>query len=146
MADAAKTSQDTTLAPNDMAQDTTPSILEAPEKALPLDPNELLSGNDRVAQLNARLRALANRRINVTKSIRQMTELMPHDSLTASVEVLRKRELEKKKIDALRAELAEIQREEYELGLRLHRAYRRMDRETEGAGSGLWVRRATGCC
>lgn len=41
-------------------------------------------------------------------------------------------------------ELAEIKREEYEVGIKLHRAWKKRDREdgVEG-GSAIWVRRVT---
>jgi PHD/YefM family antitoxin component YafN of YafNO toxin-antitoxin module len=70
-----------------------------------------------------------------------MTELMPADSIMASSDVRQRREEEKKKVESLRAELAEVQREEYELGLMLHRAYKRQDREAEYEPTTLWVRR-----
>ncbi|KAL2758905.1 hypothetical protein ACRALDRAFT_2058148 [Sodiomyces alcalophilus JCM 7366] len=113
-------------------------------KALPPAPPELLSVNDRVAHLNARLQALGNRRININVAIKQMTEMMPTDNLLASDEVLRKRELEKRKVEAFKDELADVQREEYEIGLKLHRAYKRMDRSAEYEPTTLWVRRITG--
>lgn len=113
-------------------------------KALPLAPPELMSANDRVAHLNARLEALGNRRININTAIKQMTELMPQDNLMASQAVLHKREAEKRKVEALRAELSDVQREEYELGLKLHRAYKRLDKNAEYEPTTLWVRRVTG--
>jgi hypothetical protein len=74
-----------------------------------------------------------------------MTELMPTDSILNSQEVVTKREMEKKIVERLRNELAEVQREEYDLGLKLHRAYKRMDREVGSEGTtALWVRRVTG--
>ncbi|KAG7287691.1 hypothetical protein NEMBOFW57_007204 [Staphylotrichum longicolle] len=115
-------------------------------KTLPPAPPEQSAGeaHDRVGLLNAQLRALANRRININRSIQQMTELMPTDKLMNSAEVVRKRESEKKKVEGLRDELADVQREEYELGLKLHRAYKRLDREAEWEPTTLWVRRVTG--
>jgi hypothetical protein len=113
-------------------------------KALPLAPPELMSANDRVAHLNARLGALGNRRININTAIKQMTELMPQDNLMASEAVLRKREAEKRKVEALKVELSDVQREEYELGLKLHRAYKRLDKNAEYEPTTLWVRRVTG--
>ena len=113
-------------------------------KALPPAPPEISSVNDRIAHLNAKLEALANRRININRSIKQMTELMPTDSIIASEAVIRKRESEKRKVEGLRMELSEVQREEYELGLKLHRAYKRMDRDAEFEPTTLWVRRVTG--
>ena len=113
-------------------------------KPLPPAPHEQSSSNDRVANLNAQIQGLVHRRINITRSIKQMTELMPADNLLASEEVLRKREVEKQKVDTLRGELAEVQREEYELGLKLHRAYKRLDQDAEYEPTTLWVRRVTG--
>ncbi|KAI5466359.1 hypothetical protein BGZ63DRAFT_329178, partial [Mariannaea sp. PMI_226] len=112
-------------------------------KALPPVPPEKLSAGDRVAWLNARLESLAHRRININRSIKQMTELMPTDSLMSSTEVLRKREIEKQKVDGLKEELSEIQREEYDLGLKLYRANKRLEKESDFEGSSLWVTRAT---
>lgn len=73
-----------------------------------------------------------------------MTELMPQDRLLASEEVLRRREDEKKKVERLKEELAEVQQEEYELGIKLHRAYKRQERESEWESGSLWVKRAVG--
>ncbi|QYT02443.1 hypothetical protein H0G86_009447 [Trichoderma simmonsii] len=113
-------------------------------KPLPPAPPELASApDDRIAQLNASLSALAHRRVNINKSIQQMTELMPRDNLMASAEVLRKREVEKQKVEGLKQELAEIQHEEYDLGLKLHRAYKRQEKDAEFEPTGLWVRRIT---
>lgn len=121
-----------------------PGSVASTSKALPPAPPEMQTVNDRVGNLNARLESLANRRININKSIVKMTEMMPTDNLMASDAVLRKREVEKMKVEGLRAELAEVQRMEYELGLKLHRAYKRQDRDAEYEPTTLWVRRVTG--
>lgn len=122
------------------------SIASSINKSLPPAPPETSAGEtrDRVAMINAQLQGLGNRRINITRSIKQMTELMPTDSILDSAEVIHKRELEKRKVETLRQELAEVQREEYELGLKLHRAYKRMDRDDNYEPTTLWVRRVTG--
>ncbi|KAF5012234.1 hypothetical protein FDECE_1693 [Fusarium decemcellulare] len=114
------------------------------DKALPPAPPELQSANDRVANLTARLDSLAHRRMNINRGIKQMTELMPTDNLMASADVLRKREVEKRKVEGLKEELAEIQREEHDLGLKLYRANKRLEREANFESSSLWVRRVTG--
>lgn len=125
-------------------ESTSRSSILSTAKPLPPAPPELASApDDRIAQLNAALSALAHRRVNINKSIQQMTELMPRDNLMASAEVLRKREVEKQKVEGLRQELAEIQHEEYDLGLKLHRAYKRQDKDAEFEVTGLWVRRIT---
>ncbi|WDK14600.1 hypothetical protein CGRA01v4_05881 [Colletotrichum graminicola] len=120
-----------------------PESVWSTSKALPPPPTETCMSNDRVGYLNARLDSLSNRRININKAIRQMTELMPTDHILASQAVLLKREAEKRKVEALKIELAEIQREEYETGLKLHRAYKRMDRNADYEPTTLWVRRVT---
>lgn len=113
-------------------------------KPLPPAPPELLtSSHDRVAYLNAQIQGLAHRRINIHRSIRQILALMPADDVMASNEVLRKRRDEKLKVDSLKDELAEVQKEEHELGLKLHRAYKRMDKNAEFEPTTLWVRRVT---
>ncbi|KAF4123398.1 hypothetical protein GMORB2_6099 [Geosmithia morbida] len=106
-----------------------PPSIASLSKALPPAPPEMVDTTDRVAVLSVKLDALAHRRNNVSMSIKQMTELMPADRLLESTEVLRKRGEEKAKVEKLREELAEIQQQEYQLGLKLHRAYKRQDRE-----------------
>ncbi|KAI0193165.1 hypothetical protein F4808DRAFT_442355 [Astrocystis sublimbata] len=112
------------------------------DKSLPPAPPEV-SAKDRVTELNAQLEALGNRRININTAIRQMTEMMPTDNILASEAVVRKREREKKKVEHLRTELADVERQSYELGLKLHRAYKRLDRDAEYEPTTLWVRRIT---
>lgn len=99
---------------------------------------------DRITQLNALLQDLANRRLNINRAIKQMTELMPQDNLIMQDAVRRKREDEKRKIEELKRRLDDIGREEHELGMKLHRAYKKLDRSAEYEPTTLWVRRATG--
>lgn len=115
-------------------------------KSLPTAPPEAQaeSTKDRVAMLNAQISSLGNRRININRSIKQMTELMPTDNLMNTPDVIYKREMEKRKVEELKKELADVQREEHELGMKLHRAYKRLDQRAEYEPTSLWVRRATG--
>ncbi|KAI3394948.1 hypothetical protein diail_2055 [Diaporthe ilicicola] len=131
---------------NDSTNTSRPASILSVDKALPAAPPELSAETtkDRVAMLNAQLQSLGNRRININKSIKQMTELMPQDNLLATPEVMRKREMEKRKVEDLQQELADVQREEHELGMKLHRAYKRLDRQADYEPTTLWVRRATG--
>lgn len=131
---------------SDSTNTSRPASILSVDKALPAAPPELSAETtkDRVAMLNAQLQSLGNRRININKSIKQMTELMPQDNLMATPEVMRKREMEKRKVDDLQQELADVQREEHELGMKLHRAYKRLDRQADYEPTTLWVRRATG--
>ncbi|TVY32604.1 hypothetical protein LSUB1_G008153 [Lachnellula subtilissima] len=112
-------------------------------KSLPMSPAEAES-HDLITSLQAQLDNLSHRRNNITKSIRQMTELMPTDSVMVNDEVRRKREGEKRKVEGLREEEADVRREEHDIGLRLHRAWKRKDKEAFYEPTGLWVRRVTG--
>lgn len=109
-------------------------------KSLPMSPAEAES-HDLITSLQAQLDDLQHRRNNITKSIRAMTELMPTDHVILTDEVRRKRENEKLKVEGLREEEADIRRQEHEIGLRLHRAWKRRDREAEYEPTGLWVSR-----
>jgi len=73
-----------------------------------------------------------------------MTELMPKDHVILTEEVRRKREDEKRKVEMLRVEEADVRREEHDIGLRLHRAWKRRDKDAVYEPTGLWVRRVTG--
>ena len=112
-------------------------------KTLPQSPAEAQS-NDLISTLQAQLDDLAHRRNNISKSIRQMTELMPTDGVLVTDEVRRKREMEKMKVEGLREEEADVRRQEHEIGLRLHRAWKRRDQNATYEPTGLWVRRVTG--
>ncbi|TAQ87018.1 hypothetical protein B7494_g4641 [Chlorociboria aeruginascens] len=115
-------------------------------KSLPASPAEAeaKASADLVVSLQAQLENLAHRRRNIMKSIRQMTELMPVDNVILNEEVRRKREEEKRKVEFLREEEADVKRLEHELGLRLHRAWKRRDKDAIYEPTGLWVRRVTG--
>jgi len=112
-------------------------------KTLPQSPAETES-RDLISSLQAQLDNLANRRNNITRSIRQMTELMPKDRIVETTEVRRKRDEEKRKVEHLREEEADIRQQEHELGLKLHRAWKRQDKDAVYEPTGLWVRRVTG--
>ena len=112
-------------------------------KMLPKSPPEVGS-QDLISSLQAQLDDLANRRNNIMKSIRQMTELMPTDRVVETAEVRRKREDEKRKVDFLREEEADIRRQEHDIGLKLHRAWKRKDNDAAYEPTGLWVKRVTG--
>lgn len=102
---------------------------------------------DRISFLTFKLQELANRRVNLGRAIDQSASLLPKDSLFSSAEERRKREEGKKKIEAVRQELEEVQKEEYELGLKLHRAYKRQERQDQEKGlprhTGTWIKRVT---
>jgi hypothetical protein len=110
-------------------------------KMLPKSPPEAASV-DLISSLQAQLENLAHRRHNLERSIHQMTELMPANALAHGMEALRQAE-ERRKVEMLRDDLADVIREEHDLGLRLHRAYKRMDQDAVYEPTTLWVRRVT---
>ncbi|SZF04671.1 unnamed protein product [Blumeria hordei] len=112
-------------------------------KNLPQTPREH-SSNDLVGSLQAHLDDLAHRRWNISRSIRQMTQLMPKDTLLGTEEVRQRREREKRKVEMLMMEEADLKREEHQVGLRLHRAWKRKDLDAVYEPTSLWVRRVTG--
>jgi hypothetical protein len=112
-------------------------------KTLPQSPAEAES-HDLITSLQAQLDNLAHRRNNITRSIRQMTELMPTDHVVVTAEVRRKRDDEKRKVEGLKEEEADVRSLEHEIGLKLHRAYKRRDKDSVYEPTGLWVRRVTG--
>ncbi|CZR61667.1 uncharacterized protein PAC_11564 [Phialocephala subalpina] len=136
-------SMSSSLAHQKNRQSTASNLTTSTAKNLPMTPSES-SSHDLVSQLQAQLDNLAHRRTNIERSIRQMTELMPKDHLTLTEEVRAKREIEKMKVEQLRVEEADVRREEHDIGLRLHRAWKRRDKEAVYEPTGLWVRRVTG--
>ena len=108
-----------------------------PSKQLPLAPPELESV-DIITALEAQLDELGNRRGNLQKVIHSLTALQPQNPV---VQDLAKKRADRKRADHFERELAEVRSKEHELGLRLHRAWKRRDQE---GPTGLWVRRVTG--
>lgn len=112
-------------------------------KSLPQTPTQR-SSHDLATKLQAHLDNLSHRRRNISCIVRQMTEYTPQDSLLISDESRNKREQEKRRIKLLLEEEADIRREEYEVGLRLHRAWKRSESGFVYEPTSLWVRRVTG--
>ncbi|KAI9821363.1 MAG: hypothetical protein M1832_003369 [Thelocarpon impressellum] len=119
----------------------TPSPGQTPSpkfKSLPQSPAEAASV-DLISSLEAQLENLHTRRRNLQRIIRDLDRVLPPNSPTHL-----SWELDRNANDC-KAELAEVALLEHELGIRLHRAWKRKDREgSTGEPTGLWVRRAVG--
>lgn len=120
-------------------------------KALPKSPLELNQA-DKCLALQAQLDDLELQKQNIERSINVMTKLIPSEMTGLPpglgtegrrIEMAR-RENEKKKVEGLRAELANVKKLEQETGIKLHRALRKQDETGGYEPSGLWVRRVTG--
>jgi hypothetical protein len=118
----------------------TSSVSGGGGKALPPVPGAL-NAADHVATLQARLDDLATQRGNVERVLRDLTDPAACNPLVSNFRVERERE---KRVAALRDELNEIGLLEHDVGLRMHRAQRRKEREEGYEGfTTLWVRRVT---
>lgn len=95
----------------------------------------------RIKELQTRRDSLWSRRNNIQDMIHELTQVVQPSSISYDLAV---RDEVKKTVASLNDELAELQREEHEVGMKLVRAWRRRDeRELNGGGSSLWVRRVT---
>ena len=83
---------------------------------------------------------LARRKKNIGTIMRELTQVIQPSpiayDMAARAEV-------KKTVASLNKELADIGQEEHEVGLKLHRAQKKRDKENIYEPTGLWVRRIT---
>lgn len=85
--------------------------------------------------------ALASRKAKVGTLLHELTRVVQPSPISYDIAM---RDEVKKAAAALNAELAEIQKREYDLGVQLVRAWRRRDeRDLYGSDSSLWVSRVT---
>lgn len=109
-------------------------------KTLPQSPAERDSV-DRISSLLASSENLHRRRLNLQTVIRELTNVVQPSS--AAYDMASRDEI-KKTVKALEAELAGVIKEEHETGMKLHRAYKKRDKDDIWEPTGLWVRRVTG--
>lgn len=96
---------------------------------------------DHVEALEQRQNSLFKRRENITTIISNLDQVFQPSSVAYDMS---SREEVKKTIGGLNNELAEIKREEHEVGLKLLRAWKKRDEKNlYGGGTGLWVKRVT---
>ncbi|PLB52970.1 hypothetical protein P170DRAFT_119378 [Aspergillus steynii IBT 23096] len=114
------------------------------EDAVSIAPTELSpeeQAESRIESLEARKDSLIRRRNNINTIIHELTQVIQPSSVAYDMAA---REEVKKTVSSLNNELAEIKREEHEIGLKLFRAWKKRDeRNNYGGGSGLWVKRVT---
>lgn len=110
----------------------------ASSKALPRPPPELESV-DLVGSLEAQMADLALRRGNLSRLLRDTIKPQSENPLVSDLRV--RRELQRRQKE-LEEEIADIGAQEHEIGLRLHRAWKRRDKD-HGGESALWIKRVT---
>jgi hypothetical protein len=109
-------------------------------KSLPKTPQEL-SSPDLIASLQAQQADLSLQRRNIQRLITDLEKPEAKNPLHNSFKVIRERE---KQLAGLKVELDDVTRKDHELGMRLHRAWKRKERDDPNTpGSVFWVRRAT---
>ncbi|RMJ22182.1 hypothetical protein PHISP_06950 [Aspergillus sp. HF37] len=109
-------------------------------KPLPECPPEK-QAETRVEALEARRDTLARRKANIETIIHELTQVVQPSSVAYDIAV---RDEVKRTVSSLNSELADVKREDHEIGLKLFRAYKKRDEQGHYAGStGLWVKRVT---
>ncbi|PWY87794.1 hypothetical protein BO94DRAFT_54454 [Aspergillus sclerotioniger CBS 115572] len=111
---------------------------EAPKDQLQVTPQEQVQ--NRIDTLEARKDTLARRKANINTIIYELTQVIQPSSVAYDMAA---RDEVKLTVASLESELAEIKREEHEIGLKLFRAWKRRDDLGFGGGSSLWVKRVT---
>ena len=109
-------------------------------KSLPQCPPEM-EATDKIATLEARLDDLSRRKRNINKIIIELTSVIQPTSFVYDTAT---REEVKRTIASLTNELAEINHEKHDIGMRMHRAQRKRDRDDGYSNpTGLWIKRVT---
>lgn len=109
-------------------------------KSLPQCPPEL-EAKDRIAGLEARMDVLTRRRNNIHLILKELNNVVQPTSFAYD---LATRAEVQKTVKGLEDELSEIRVEEYDMGMKLHRALKKRDQENVyGYPTGLWIKRVT---
>ncbi|KAL3434488.1 hypothetical protein BDV09DRAFT_91155 [Aspergillus tetrazonus] len=117
-----------------------PTPSEISNKALPPNPAEM-TPQGRIDMLEAKRNELMRRKANINTMINELTQVIQPSSIAYDMAA---REEVKKTVASLNSELADIQKEEHEVGLKLLRAWKkRDDNDFYGSSSSLWVKRVT---
>lgn len=111
----------------------------ATNKALPRPPPEMES-EDHISNLQAQMDDLGVRRNNIKRLIRDFTVLQASNPMTTDYVTLREYT---RQLNEFEDELAEISNLEHDVGMRLHRAYKRRDKDSPEEASTLWIKRIT---
>lgn len=96
---------------------------------------------DQVKTLQAKQDALRRRKRNIETVIHELTDVVQPSSI--AYDKASRQEI-KKTVEQLKQELAEVLKDEYETGLKLHRAWKRHDDFANFEPTSIWVRRVTG--
>ena len=124
--------------PSPSAASTFSTATTGTHKALPQPPTTL-SAVDHISLLESQQEDLHIRRNNVYRLLSDLNNAAPLNPMLTDFKRARQAEQQKR---AFEDELSEIKREEHEIGMKLHRAWKKRELEDPNTGSALWVRRA----
>ncbi|KAJ6166682.1 hypothetical protein N7470_002129 [Penicillium chermesinum] len=97
----------------------------------------------RIRIMEAKRRELKKRRMSLETLVNELTRAIQPGPGALSYDMAAKAEV-KKSLQSMESEIAEIKREEHEIGFKLSRAWKRWDeQENNGDGSNLWIKRVT---
>lgn len=124
--------------PSEMSVTSQPTS-ESKRKELPKSPPEKQAVS-RVAALQAKVDNLKRRRNNLQTVIYELTHVVQPSSI--AYDMASRQEI-KRTVEGLNKELADVQKDEHETGLKLHRAMKRDDEFAAYEPTSIWVRRVT---
>ncbi|CAG8948492.1 unnamed protein product [Penicillium salamii] len=124
----------------------TPSQLAEQVKQLPVQPptapSEPMDAQGRIEAMETKKNELAQRRFNLETVIVELMKVFQPNSVVV-YDSAAKAEVQKS-VKSMENEIADIKKEEHDLGMKIARAWRRLDeRENAGDGNNLWVKRVT---
>jgi hypothetical protein len=100
-----------------------------------------MTAEGRIEMLEAKRSDLLRRRTNINTIIHELTQVIQPSSVAYDMAA---RDEVKKTVASLNNELAEIKREEHEIGLKLLRAWKKREEEDfYGQSTSFWVKRVT---
>ena len=112
---------------------------DSKRKSLPKSPPEI-EATSRISSLQAKLDNLHQRRKNLQTIIHELTNVVQPTSV--AYDMASRQEI-KRTVESLSMELAEINRDEHDTGLKLHRALKRDDEFAAYEPTSIWIRRVT---
>ncbi|KAB8228607.1 hypothetical protein ETB97_000060 [Aspergillus alliaceus] len=115
-----------------------PTPSQAPDQATPCPPEQ--QAQSRIEMLEARRDYLARRKANINTMIYELTQVIQPSPIAYDIAA---RDEVKKTVASFNNELADITKEEHEIGMKLFRAWKKRDEQQCYSGSGLWVKRIT---
>ncbi|KAJ5293991.1 hypothetical protein N7508_008812 [Penicillium antarcticum] len=111
------------------------------ENQTPLAPEEPKDAQGRIEALETKRNELAQRRFNLQTMVDELNKVIQPTSI--AYDLAAKAEV-KKSLQSIGNEIDEIKKEEHDLGMKIARAWRRFDeKENNGDGNSLWVKRVT---